>query len=359
MKGEPVTMTAQRVWREILTGSFLAMLLPLASACHVYKSDVGKLCDAEQLSQTSLKGNRAQLFTWMERHVATSEAVILVRGLEAKEPRGIGLSLREAARNAGLTSCALAEQAEMLAKDQDYFTDLTNLCAGSAARVDGSIARLDLGEADDAERMREIIEWTATNAKSPDTAPFVAKLAAAGPRQRGAMLRGESGRVNVPSCAMATLLETAPRAPAAIIGVPSPSYVVLGVDAAPKSQVPIAMALVGAETSAAINACYAVALSSAPKLTGKVVLQLAFDVTDKMVAKVTDDGSSLKGSIIPCIATALTGRMLGANQPDKSKKTGTRATVTLQLTPSLSGPGFTATVDPTVTGAAKVHAHHH
>jgi hypothetical protein len=351
-------MTGRQRQRATLASGLLALLF-LVNGCHVYRSDVGKLCDSEQLSQTSLKGNRAQLFTWMERHVASSEAVILVSGLEGKEARGISLSLREAARNAGVTSCALAEHADMLAKDQDYLTDMTNLCRGSAAKDDGSIARLDLGDADDAERMREIIAWTATNARSPDTTPLVAKMAAAGPRQRGTLLRTESSRVGVASCAMAATLDALPpKAQTLVVPVPNPSFVVQSVDAASKSQLAIATALTGAETSSAINACYAIALASAPKLTGKVVVDLMFDVNDKTVAKATDAGSTVKGPVVSCITTALTGRMVGAAQPDKSKKTGTRATVTLLLTPSLPGPGFTATIDPGVTGG-KPHGHHH
>ncbi len=146
----------------------------------------------------------------MERNVATSQAVILVRELEGKDSHGIAVELRDEARATKLTACALADQADMLAKDDDYRADIANLCAGSAARTDGSQARLDVVLADDAERMREITLWTTTNAKSSDTVAFVAKMAGSPPRQRGTILRTEAAGLGLTDCLMATTLASPP-----------------------------------------------------------------------------------------------------------------------------------------------------
>src|SRR5208282_1926677 len=96
-----------------LSIALLGGMLTLPSMCNVYRSDVTKLCDAEQLSRDSLKANRSGVFTWMEHSVGSSEAIILVRELEGKDMRGIAVALHEEARKVGLTACALADQAEM------------------------------------------------------------------------------------------------------------------------------------------------------------------------------------------------------------------------------------------------------
>ena len=105
-------MTSMRT-RRALVMAFFGGMLPFLSMCNVYKSDVGKLCDAEQLSQGSLKANRSQLFSWMERNVASSQAIILVRDLEGKDTHGIAVELRDEARSAGLPACSLADQADI------------------------------------------------------------------------------------------------------------------------------------------------------------------------------------------------------------------------------------------------------
>jgi hypothetical protein len=311
--------------------------------CNVYRSDIGKLCDAEQLSQGSLKGNKGALTTWMERNVASSEGVIFVRTLESKDTRGIGVQLRDEARKVGLPSCTLADQAEMQAKDEDYRTDIVNLCAGSAPRADGSVARLDVLGADDAERMRELAAWSATNAKSLDTAGIVAKLGATGPRQRGNYLRAEAAKVNVTSCLMASTLDALPPPPPPPVSQVNPNFTVLKVDGPAKNQLPIAYAVVGRDAAAAINACYAIALSTTPTLAGKASFKVVIDGSGHVV-KASDDGSSVTGPVVGCIATALGTVSLALPPPDGGKK-GTKASITLQLTPSSAGPGYGATTD--------------
>jgi hypothetical protein len=349
-------MMATRARLSLLTRGLTLGALVLANGCHPYRSDIGKLCDSEQLSQSSLKGNRAQIFTWMERNVASSAGVLLVKDLEGKDTRGIGLRLRDEARTTGVPACALADQAEMLAKDEDYLTDVTNLCTGTAAKADGSLARLDLVEADDAERMREIIEWSSSNAKSHDTPAFIAKLAAAPPRQRGTLLRAEAGRLSVAGCLMAGTLDTMPRPPAPIVPVPNPTFTVVAVDAPAKSVMPIATAFIGRDVAGAINGCYSVALSSAPQLGGKAILEIQYDPMDRFATKVTDGGGAVHGAVIDCIAAAMLGRLPGTGHPEKGKKAGSVATVTLLMTPVMGAPGYTATIDPAMMGLS--HSKH-
>jgi hypothetical protein len=330
----------------------LCAIVALLGACNVHKSDVTKLCDAERLSGTTLKATRSQLFTWMERNVASSEAVILVRELEAKDAHGIASELHDEARKTGVAPCTFADQAELQAKDEDFHADVINLCAGSAPKPDGSIARLEILLVDDAERMRVMSDWTQTNAKSADTAAIVAKLAAAPANQRGAVLRAESAKVGVTSCLMASTLETPPPAPVPVdLHQVNPSFLVSKVDCPPKNQMLIAQAMVARDVAAAINACYATALGSTPKLAGHVAVKLQIDATGHVASAVPDvspvkgEGAPLKGPLVPCISTAMLATTLSGPLPEGGKK-GAKAEVTLELTPSLSGPGYTAAIDP-------------
>ena len=324
----------------------LAMLglVPSAGGCHVYRSDVGKVCDAEQLSQGSLRAGRSQLFNWMERNVASTEGIHLVQDLVMKDTRGVGVRVREEARKVGVPSCALAEHAELQAKDEDFHTDMVNLCTGNASRGDGSVARLDVVQADDAERMREISEWTTTNAKSPDTLAIVAHMATLPPRQRGAVLRTEAGKVGIASCLLASTLDAPPPSVSPVIAPQvNPNYSVVKVEGSVKNQAVIAAALTSQNTSSAINSCYSNALVGNPTLAGDVVVQLAFDATGR-VSKVTEGPSAVKGPILQCIATAMMSVALSGPPPDGGKK-GAKATVKLLLAPSTSGPGFAASID--------------
>jgi hypothetical protein len=319
-----------------------ALALPLPG-CNPYKSDIGKLCDAEQLSQGSLKGGKTALFTWMERNVASSEGVLLVKDLETKDKHGISTELHDEARKAAVTSCPLADAAEMQAKDDDFRTDILNLCAGSALRNDGSVARLDISTADDAERMREIGEWTHTNAKSVDTAAVVAKIAAAQPKQRGALLRAEAVKLESTACPMALALDAPPPPPPVpITNTVTPMFTVLKVDGLGKSNLVAAQVLTTHEPALAIDACYATALAKVPTLSGKVAMKLLVDGTGK-VSKASDDGSALKGAILPCIATALQS-ITFPPAPDGGKK-GVKASLALQLDPMMSGPMDAAKID--------------
>jgi hypothetical protein len=330
-----------------LVTMFFGGMLTLPSMCNVYKTDVGKLCDAEQLSQSSLKGNKSQLFTWMERNAASAEAVILVRNLESKDTRGFGLLLRDEARKQGFTACALADQADMQAKDEAYKTDMQNLCNGSAPRSDGSVARLDILSADDAERMREMVAWSSSNGSSPDMATFVSKLAGAPPRQRGALLRAEATNVGVTSCLRASTLETPPPAPPGPVDthVVFPNFTLMKVDGPSKNQSLIALKLTEPAAGAAINACYALALENKASLTGKVAVRITLD-SSGTITRASDDGSTVKGSLLPCVEAAVHGISLGTALPEGGRK-GAHATVTMLFTPSTVGPGYSATVDPT------------
>jgi len=346
-----VSILGKQGRRAAILFGLLAVGAPLGG-CHPYKSDVGRLCDAEQLSATSLKANRSGLFNWMGRHVASTPGITLVKELEGKGLHGIADGLREAARQAGVPSCALAEQADMLGKDEDYQNDMTNLCTGNAAKADGSVARLDIVEADDAERMREIVEWSRANAKSTDTAPFVAKLAAAVPKQRGTLLRAESARVGVASCLMASTLDSTPPPPPVIAATVAPNFAVVKVTGPSGNQAALADAITMRDNAAAINACYAAGLSATPTLNGRVTTELSFEATGHHVAKATDDGSQLKGTILTCIQAAYVAMVIDKGLPEHPKKGMFKASVTLQLSPS-PAPGFNASIDPSFLGKTR------
>ncbi len=332
--------------------AFLGGMMTLPSMCNAYKSDVGKMCDAEQLSKSSIKADRLGVFNWMERNVASTDGVIFVRGLEGKDARGMSIALREEARKVGLTACALADQADMQAKDDDFHTDMVNLCSGNAPTAGGSVARLDILQAPDDERMREMTAWVATNAKSPDTIALAAKLAAAARNLRGNLLRADATRGGVVSCLMASTLDAQPQVPAVIDPrLPKPNFVVLRVDGSQKLQLSISHQLVQRDTAASINLCYSQALNKVPTTTGKVGFKLLLDPLGK-VLKAVDDGSTLKGPIVQCIQPIIQGMALPLPSIDPTKRApappsdASKAAILLQLTPSTSGDGWGATIDP-------------
>ena len=335
-----------------LSTAFFGGMLTLPSMCNVYRADVSKLCDAEQLSQSSLKANRPQVFSWMERNVASSEAVILVRDLEGKDARGIALSLRDEARKAGLTACALADQADMQAKDDAYHTDLVNLCSGNAPTGGGAVARLDILAVDDAERMREMTTWTATNAKSPDTVALVAKIAAASRAQRGPLLRSEAGKVGVEQCLMAGTLDAPqPSTNPVDLHQLNPNFIVLKVDGTPKNQLALARALVARDVATTINTCYAQTLAKTPAFGGRTTFRLTLDPLSRIV-KATQDGTTFKGPIVPCLTTAFVGVALAEPTLDGAKKSNpnniadaTKSSVTFQFMSTTTGEGWSATID--------------
>jgi hypothetical protein len=332
--------------RALLRTSLLSGALSLPAMCNVYKSDVNKLCSAEQLTSGTLKSDRQQVLDWMGRTVASSEGVLLVKDLSTRDTRSIGVTLRDEARKVGLPACPLADQCDALSKQQDYETDIANLCAGNAIRADGSIARLDVLGADDAERIREITTWVSVNAKSPDTAAIVAKLAAVAPRQRGPVMRAEGAKVNVASCLLASVLDASPPPVAPPPLAAYPSYSVVKIEGPMKNPNVLAQMLVAPDVAAAINACYAASLATAPTLTGKAVLKLTIEAPGSY-SKVVDDGSSIKAPVVACITGVLGKLSLG--QPLEGKKP-IKETVTLALTPTPNALGG-ATID--------LKGHHH
>ena len=324
-----------------LWSTFLGGVLTLPSMCNVYQSDVNKICSAEQLTSGTLKANRHELFDWMGRTVASSEGVLLVKDLATRDTRSIGVTLRDEARKVGLPACPLADQCDALAKEQDYVTDITNLCTGHASRPDGSMARLDVYQADNTERMREIATWVSVNARSPDTAPLVAKLASiTDPRPRAAALRAEAAKVGLTNCLLATVLESPPPPPPAPVSVINPTFTVIKVDG-PKNAAPVAQSLVAPDVASAITACYTAALIGTPTLAGRIDLKLTYDVAGK-VSKASEESSTLKGPINDCIRAAASNATLG--QPPETGKKPLKATVTLALAPTSTGAA-SATVD--------------
>ncbi len=118
---------------------------------------------------------------------------------------------------------------------------------------------------------------------------------------------------------------------------------VLKVDASSKNQMPVAH-VITTRAAAGINACYAAALATTPTVAGKVVMQLAFSATGT-ITSASDTSSTLKGTLLTCISTALLTTPTNSPLPDSGKQ-GAKATVTLQLAPATTGPGYGATIDP-------------
>jgi hypothetical protein len=328
-----------------LLPAFLSGLVTLPSMCNVYKTDVGKVCDAQQLSQASLRSGKSQLFTWLERNVASSQGVILVKDIEGKDSHDIGVLVRDEARKVGLSACALADQADLLARDEAYRTDITNLCAGNALRTDGSIARLDIVAADDAERMRDIVAWTTTNAHSPDTAAFVSRLAGTPVPQRGALLRAEATRVEVPSCLMAATLDSRPPPPPVPIAARAafPNFAVQKVDAPAKNTSVIASRLTSPDVAGPINDCYGGALLASPTVSGRMSVELTIDGGTRVTKVHADDISGIKAPTAACVVTILQAVSFDKPLPEPGKK-GQKASVTLSFSPS-PAPGYAALVD--------------
>lgn len=159
-------------------------------------------------------------------------------------------------------------------------------------------------------------------------------------------MRAEAGKVNLTSCLLASVLDAPPPPVAPPPLAAYPSYAVVKVDGPLKNSTALAQLLISPDVAAAINGCYAGALASAPTTGGKVVLRMTIEAPGSF-STVADDGSSLKGPVVPCITTAL-GR-LSLGQPTGGKKP-IKESVTLALTPTPNALGG-ATID--------LKGHHH
>jgi hypothetical protein len=217
---------------------------------------------------------------------------------------------------------------------------VSSLCSGAAVTAGGNVARLDVAPADDAERIREIREWTVTNLKSPEALAFVDGLAQTAVQGRPAFLRAEASRLGLSACDLASTLERPPPAPMAVNIVTLPSYAVTKVDGGQRLQEVITGTLGGGNAAQAVDTCYGQALLKTPTIAGSVSLRLTFDAKGK-VAK-AEEASSTLGSpqVVKCITSGLVGIQLVPAQDGKAPLVKCSATLALAPVRASATPGW-------------------
>jgi hypothetical protein len=338
------------VMRALTAGAVMLAALPSLPSCNIYHADVERICDAEHRSGISLKADPPGLQSWLQRSVASPEAVVLLNQLQAESLRDRAIHIRGEARNQSIAACPLADSFDALAKDDDYKTAVVSLCTGEAVSDQGGVARLDVTYADDTERMREITDWTITNLRSQQAQSVVARMSQAPVKERGAILRAEAGKFGLTSCALAATLDTPPPPSATAKLVSLPSYVVASIETQYHLEKPIAESITGSATAAMINGCYGPALAKTPALEGNVVLHLSLDARGK-VAKSESANSTLPNpGVVRCIQNGMMGVVLVPADPKNEKPMPSfKLTVTLSLAP-LRSPAPTGW--PNLPGAA-------
>jgi hypothetical protein len=333
----------RRAWTFVLV--LLAALGTMAPTCSFlsYKSDVEKVCDAEHASGISAAGNGAALIAWLGKNVATPEGVVLINELATKGPRDRAVQLRNEARKLSMAACPLADTFEAQARDDDVKQDMINLCAQRAVLDTGTAALLDITSApDDAERLREIREWAASNARTPTLGPVVDKLGQAAPRDRGKVLRGEASKLAVSPCVLADALDRPPPAPIKLAPTILPTFAITKYEGSRKFATIVSDVVAG--NGDIINACYAVGLAKVPTLTGKATARVTLDSNGK-VTGAKDDGSTLSDhKVVKCVIDAFAN----ASYPKIPDKGGEKFTVTLTFstTSSIGTPPQTQIAPP-------------
>jgi hypothetical protein len=297
----------------------------LLPTCLTYKNDVERTCDVEHLSGIAAKGGGPQIMTWLKDNVATPEGVVLVNELSTKSVRDQSIQLRGETHKYGIAACPFADSLDAQAKQDEVAEDMANLCAGRAVQG-SSVAVLDIGAAgDDAERLREIRDWSVVNLKTPEAQALVAQIAQRPPNERGPTLRTASGKGGVSHCALAVALDQ-PLPLAVKPPIITPSFSITKYDGERKYETPATDAIVALGDP--INGCYAAGLEGNPRLTGKVAVHVSLDGTGKL-KEAKDDGSTLADKrVIKCIVDAIAS--VAFPRPP-SKVSAPKFTVTLTL----------------------------
>jgi hypothetical protein len=310
----------------------------LPTCLNVYHSDVERMCDAENRSGKKVKTDAAGVMAWLARNVASGQGVVFEGQLASESPRDRAVHLRTEARNQSIAACPLADAFEAYAVDDDYRTAVQNLCDGAALTEGGAVAHLDVAPADDAERIREIRDWTLTTLKGADILALVDRMAQAPVQGRSALLRAEANRLGIPTCALANTLEHPPPTPLSVVLVALPSFKVTRVDGPQKIQEAIGGTLISGTAQQTIDTCYGQALVKAPTLAGNVSLRFTFDTKGK-VAKAEEAASSLGSpAVVKCIATGLVGEQLAPADKSAPKYTATLGFVPVRGAPTPGWP---------------------
>jgi hypothetical protein len=310
------------------------MAIPGLPTClNVYRSDVERMCDAEHRSGKTVKADAAGVLSWLQQNVASAKGVVLLGQIASESSRERAVHLRAEAHDQSIAACPLADAFEAYAVDDDYRTAVQSLCDGEAVTTGGGVARLDVAPADDAERIREIRDWTITNLKGDAALALVDRLARAPVQGRPALLLAEANRLGIPACALATTLEHPPPTPIPVTLVMLPSFTVSRVDGSQKIQEVLSGTLTSSGAAQTIDTCYGQALVKQPALAGNVAVRLSFDAKGKVSR--AEESSSTIGSpaVVKCITAGLVGQQL-----IPADKSAPHYTATLALSPVRGSP---------------------
>jgi hypothetical protein len=320
----------------------------IPTCLNIYHLDVERMCDAEHRSGLTVKTDAAGVQAWLQRNIASPEGVVLLGQLQNESAKDRAVQLRFEAKRQSIAACPLADSFDVLAVEEDYKAAVGALCAGEKVNSQGGVARLDVAQASDADRLSEIASWTRLNLSSPGTQELVDRMAAATVKDRGGVLRAEGAKLGITSCPLADVLDKAPPPSGASL-VALPYFTVSSVDP-PRLERIVTEAFFKNPAQGTIDACYGPALAKSPKLAGTLGIRSQMDLKGKLV-KVEDGGGTLgSAAVSKCIVNGMSGITLvpTGDKPEKMTTGLLKFTVTLALSPQpgIPPPGWPSFAPP-------------
>jgi lambda repressor-like predicted transcriptional regulator len=212
---------------------------------------------------------------------------------------------------------------------------VANLCDARAVLPGGGSALLDLSTLpDDAERLREIREWSLAQLKTTEAQDIVPRMGQVAPKDRGQALRAEAARAGIaPPCALADALDRPLPAVAKPLVSALPTLTITGYESDKAARRYTGAALDAVRLAgAAINACYASGLARDPRLSGKLSIKLSLDASGKVVSSTADGVSLGDKRVVKCIQTD----GVSAMSFPKPEKGPVKFSVGLSLAPATS-----------------------
>jgi hypothetical protein len=277
-------------WRWIVLGGAVALAAVVAWQLFgsSYKSDIQIICHGEEGSGVSASTSAAKVQAWISAHVATAEGTAFWNRVSKEDSRDRGGTLRDAAKNQGITSCPYADALDKLAADDEYRRDIGRLCNST-----GDIHSMPY--VDDDARTAKLAAWGPKHLTTPRAKELLQKVLDAAPADRAKIVRDAASAVDQYQCPLADVV-SAPVSPppekTAVVTF-SPPEITGAIDANR-----VSMAIGGRMDE--IKACYAQQLERVPGLEGKLLVHIAVLPSGK-VSNAQVDGTPFDPPVAGCV----------------------------------------------------------
>ena len=257
-----------------------------------YKLDIATICNGEKEAGITNATDQKKLNDWISGHLDTPEGSIFFNALVQRPMSDRAKQMRDAAKDAKLASCPIADAYDALQVQIDYQRDLTTLCAS-----DGDMPGLKYD--DDAVRAQKLAGWFATKAKTERMKAFGGKLVAAGADDRAGLLRTEGNANTIYVCALADILGTPPA-----VRPKAGAFVELSAPQVNGDLTSGDVVKALEERLSAMEKCYEAGLARDPKLKGKLLMNIQLAPKGK-VLKVAEEGFVFDKGVSDCVKGVL------------------------------------------------------